>query len=65
MYFDKSGAFLGLTTETDTQGPTCKGRSYWPHTIVCKRATVSTVYCGNAWAEGDAIDVPFANGVDP
>jgi hypothetical protein len=64
-YFDQSGAFLGLTTGTDVAEPTCEGRSYWPDTVVCNEATVTTVFCGDVWGEGEAIDLPFADGENP
>ncbi len=64
-YFDESGAFVGLTTSTDVAEPICQGRSYWPEAIVCNDATVRTVYCGDTWAEGQSIDVPYADGVHP
>ena len=64
-YFDEDGAFLSLTTATDVADLTCEGHGYWPDTLVCRDATVQTAYCGDTWAEGDAIDLPFADGVHP
>jgi len=64
-YFDASGQFLGLTTATDVAAEPCWGHSFWPDAIVCKGATVRIVYCGNVWSEGEAIDVPYADGIHP
>lgn len=44
---------------------TCQGKSYWPEARSCEDALVTSVECGTIWSEGDSLEVPYADGVNP
>src|ERR1700712_5248866 len=49
FYAASSGAFLGLTTTTDTASPPCDGKSFWPTEVACESPVVTRVICGTAF----------------
>ena len=54
FYAASSGAFLGLTTTTDTSTPPCNGKSFWPTEVPCEAPVVTQIMCGTGFRVGDS-----------